>query len=305
MYFHFDAWLDPLEWSGANMHNIWFPDTVDQAPPNGGGPRFQCMTDIAKYDWWGFTQANFHHGSMAASAVVDHFDMDYNIDPTEFCVGWTDIYYIPKRFFADYIFLSQIFGGFSVFHEVAVPTIVHIIDSSRRRHPARGIIDRFGDCWGSCCASNPAVDDVMWNRCGHRLNYLDTPVVDAHYKRLDTQAGMLGEVVGETTYAVHHGTSPGKFSAETLKALSGGGIETTPGQVNKIETEAEKKPSENAIADANIEMDRLAAEREKNLQKGSPVPGEPDGFLTPDEPNPLTDGSSGKVERRWEAFMMV
>jgi hypothetical protein len=242
---------------------------------------------------------------MAASAVVDHFDMDYNIDPTEFCVGWTDIYYIPKRFFADYIFLSQIFGGFSVFHEVAVPTIVHIIDSSRRRHPARGIIDRFGDCWGSCCASNPAVDDVMWNRCGHRLNYLDTPVVDAHYKRLDTQAGMLGEVVGETTYAVHHGASPGKFSAETLKALSGGGIETTPGQVNKIETEAEKKPSENAIADANIEMDRLAAEREKNLQKGSPVPGEPDGFLTPDEPNPLTDGSSGKVERRWEAFMMV
>lgn len=279
LYYHFDAWIDPLAYAGSNMHNIWFPDVVDQAPPSGGGPRFECMTDTAKYNWWGWGQ-KFHHASLAASAVVDHFDMDYKVNTEEWCVGWTDIYYIPRRFFADYIFLSSIFGGFSTFHEVAVPTIVHIIDESRRRHPTRGVIDRFGDCWGSCCASNPDAHDVLWNRCGHRLDYLNEQVTATHYDRLDAQAAMLGEVVGETTYAKHRPSSPQSFSAETLKALSAAKAD---GSGTKVTNED--------LGEANREMDRIAKQREKNIEKSKAEAGAPDGFLIPDPPNPLTDGS--------------
>lgn len=278
LYFHFDAWIDPLAWAGSNMHNIWFPDTVDQAPPNGGGPRFECMTDPKQYDWWGFGQ-KFHHASLAASAVVDHFDMDYKVNTSEWCVGWTDIYYIPRRFFADYIFLASVFGGFSTFHEVAVPTMLHIIDESRRRHPSRGIIDRFGDCWGSCCASNPTAHDVLWNRCGHRINYLNEKVSLTHYDRLDTEAQMLGDIIGETTYAQNRPQSPQSFSAETLNALGIGGDKTTD-------------VSQEDMGEANREMDRLAKQREKNLEKAKGDAGDADGFLIPDPPNPLVDGSS-------------
>ncbi|RDW84823.1 UDP-galactose transporter [Coleophoma cylindrospora] len=278
-YYHFDAWIDPLAYAGSNMHNIWFPDIVDQAPPNGGGPRFECMTDPKRYDWWGWGQ-KFHHASMAASAVVDHFDMDYNVNPYEWCIGWTDIYYVPRRFFADYIFLSSIFGGFSVFHEVAVPTMLHIIDESRRRHPSRSIIDRFGDCWGSCCASNPNVQDILWNRCGHRLDYVNEKVTAVHYERLGNQTAMLGEPIGETVYAHKRPTSPNAFSAETLTALTVDEHGVKPANVTS-----------ESIDEANAEMDRLARQREKNLEKIQEASESIDGFLEP-EPNPLTDGSS-------------
>ncbi|KAL3426432.1 UDP-galactose transporter [Phlyctema vagabunda] len=282
LYFHFDAWFDPLAWAGSNMHNIWFPDTVDLAPPNGGGPRFECMTDTKKYNWWGWNE-KFHHASMAASAVVDHFDMDYTVNPEEWCVGWTDIYYVPRRFFADYIFLSSVFGGFSVFHEVAVPTMLHIIDESRRRHPSRGVLDRFGDCWGSCCASNPDQHDILWNRCGHRLDYVNEEVTAVHYDRLTAEAKMLGEVIGETTYSQHRPAAPSSFSAETLKALT-------------VE-EASRNPNitQEDLGEANREMDKLAKQREKNLENAEADAGAADGFLIPDPPNPLVDGSSNKA----------
>lgn len=221
MYYHFDAWIDPLAWAGANKHNIWFPSIVDIAPPNHGGPQFICTNDVNKYNWWGWG-ADFHKHAMAAAAVVDHFNLEYTVKKDEWCVGWSDIYYIPRRFFADYIFLSEIFGGFSVFHEVAIPTMVHIIDQSRRRNPATPIIDRFGDCWGSCCASNPKIEDVLWARCGHRLDYLNQPVVDAFYSRLEAEGKMLGMPLPKTRYALGAGSSLARFDSATLKALNGG-----------------------------------------------------------------------------------
>lgn len=218
LYYHFDAWIDPLAWVGQNPHQIWFPSVVDVAPPTHGGPQFMCMDDASRYKWWGWRQ-DVHKTAIAASNVVDHFNLDYKIKKDEWCVGWSDIYYIPRRFFADYIFLAEVFGGFSVFHEVAVPTIVHIIDQSRRRNPYTSVIDRIGDCWGSCCASNPTVEDVLWARCGHRLNYLAKEVTNAFYDRLDAQAAMLGRPLNSTRYAMSTGPGTLKLDAETMRSL--------------------------------------------------------------------------------------
>ena len=86
---------------------------------------------------------------------------------------------------------------------------------------------------------------------------------------------MLGEVVGETNYAKHGADMPGKFSAETLHALTSD-PEAPPANLTEI--------GETAIANANAEMNKLASEREKNLAKGTAEPSDSDGFLIPDDP---------------------
>jgi hypothetical protein len=198
MYYHFDAWIDPMAWSNMKQKNIWYPSTSDRAPKEVFEPQFVCMTDTAGYPWWGWEE-NYHVKSMAAAEAVLRSDAGYKVRRDEWCVGWSDIYYMPRRFFYDYIFLAEIFAKFDVFHEVAIPTMFHIIDQTRRTNPFRPVLDRIGDCWGSCCSSDPTVDDVRFARCGHRLDYLQPPVVDAFYDKLDGQAKMLGQARNETS----------------------------------------------------------------------------------------------------------
>jgi hypothetical protein len=224
LYFHFDAWIDPMAYADANMENMWFPDVVDKNPPRGGGPQYECMTETSRYNWWGFDEEheNFQASAMAAASVVDNFQMGFVVNPSEWCVGWTDIYYIPRRFFKDYIFLSEIFGGFEVFHEVAVPTIIHIIDESRRSHPFIPVTDRFGECFGSCCDGNPSEADVLWHRCGHRLDYLNDAVIAAHYTRLETEAKAIGEPLHKVANERKDSPPSGGFTKEALKAIQQG-----------------------------------------------------------------------------------
>jgi hypothetical protein len=244
-YFHFDAWIDPLDYAGEDFTKIWFPDIPDVGLQYGnpGGPRFECMQDKEKYPWWGF-DFGYQDQAMAAARVVDHFDMKYIVNTKEWCVGWSDIYYVPKKYFADYIFLSAIFGGLQVFHEVAIPTMIHIIDQSRRDHPSRSILNRFGECWGSCCASNPDIHDVLFNRCGHRLDYLKEDVVNAHYDRLVKEAGMIGDEIGEQRSTLHHDsdTSPlRQFNASTLAALDVKGTKDGAGEATELMDELAKE----------------------------------------------------------------
>jgi hypothetical protein len=204
LYFHFDAWIDPMGYVGEDFSKIWIPDIPDIPDEDGkpGGPRFECMEHREKYPWWGFVETDFHEQAMAAARLIALHEGKYVVNTKEWCVGWTDIYYVPKQYFADYIFLSSIFGALHVFHEVAVPTIIHIIDQSRRTHPLLSILQRFGECWGSCCAKNPDAHDILFNRCGHRLDYLNETVVNVHYDRLDNEAGMIGQEIIEPNFPV-------------------------------------------------------------------------------------------------------
>jgi hypothetical protein len=59
---------------------------------------------------------------------------------------WSDIYYIPRHFFAEFIELSEIFLAVPVFHEIAIPTILHIIDKTHENRPSQSLITRIGDC---------------------------------------------------------------------------------------------------------------------------------------------------------------
>jgi hypothetical protein len=106
--------------------------------------------------------------------------------------SWTDIFFIPRSYFHDFVVLSTIFSAHDVFLEVAIPTIVNIIDLTRRPHPSRSVIKRLGDCWGDCCVNVAKPEDILWNRCGHRLDHTKTELVDTQLMRLKEEREMLG-----------------------------------------------------------------------------------------------------------------
>lgn len=189
-YFHFDSWIDPLAWSNMNLENFYFPFLTDKTK----GPFTICMNDTAKQDWWGW-EKDIHKKAMeaASAAMSSALTLNYTIDDHEWCLGWSDIYYIPRRFFGDFIRLSKVFSNpqFDVFHEVAIPTIVHIIDNSLRENPHTSFVNHISDCWGDCCSANPSVDDVLRYPCGHRLDYLNKPVTEAFFAKLASEASLL------------------------------------------------------------------------------------------------------------------
>ncbi|KHO00247.1 Nucleotide-sugar transporter [Metarhizium album ARSEF 1941] len=189
-YFHFDSWIDPLAWSDINLEQLHFPAFTDKTKR----PFTVCMKDTAKQEWWGWEKGIHKKALEAVSAAKSSvLTRNYTINDGEWCLGWSDIYYIPRRFFADFIRLARVFSDprFDVFHEVAIPTIVHIIDNSRRESPDRPVVDGISDCWGDCCSSNPSVGDVLGHRCGHRLDYRNETVTDAFFAKLASEASLL------------------------------------------------------------------------------------------------------------------
>lgn len=93
----------------------------------------------------------------------------------------------------EFIFLSKLFYASKTVQEIAVPTILHIIDQSRRDHPYRSILTRLGDCWTQAVG----VDALSESRCGGKIDFRGKEVVDAVFGRLDMQARLLGGVLGD------------------------------------------------------------------------------------------------------------
>ncbi|TID25905.1 UDP-galactose transporter [Venturia nashicola] len=138
MFYHFDAWVDPLAFSDDDFSKIWFPGGWNQAP------KFHCINDTKLYPWpwW-----SGNHDKKALAAMQDIRDLDrgYTLLPDQqVCVGWTDIFFIPRSYFQDFVTLATIFSAHGVFLEVAIPTIVKIIDLTRQRHPHTSVINKLG-----------------------------------------------------------------------------------------------------------------------------------------------------------------
>jgi hypothetical protein len=79
LFFHFDAWVDPLGFQDMDRQKIWYPDS-----PN---PRYMCINDTKFYnEWWGWN-GGIHEHSMAASKAVSGLEMNYVVDVNEWCIG--------------------------------------------------------------------------------------------------------------------------------------------------------------------------------------------------------------------------
>lgn len=110
------------------------------------------------------------------------------------------MYYIPRRFFQDFINIAGIFATAQVFHEIALPTIWNIIDNTySAANPSLSIsgfqqqaLTRWTDCWGNCCKGGAIAEDLLEKRCGHHLDFLNWDVTVAHFDRLAEDAKRLG-----------------------------------------------------------------------------------------------------------------
>ena len=193
LYYHFDLWVHPLAFHDMPRDKIWFPESTN--------PQWECMNNTGAVNWWGWGAGIHEHALNATKHAYEHLDGERRerIKTNEWCLGWSDIYYIPRQYFEDYIYLSRIFFAHRVMHEVAIPTMIHIIDQTRRTNIAftDQIVQSLGDCWGSCCDSNPSAADVLWHRCGHRLDYLNKDVTNLFYGSLDDTAQILGKEISE------------------------------------------------------------------------------------------------------------
>jgi len=190
-FFHFDAWVNPMGFMGMDLTRM--------AIPFDGGPLFRCYDTLQTDSWGGDQKADFYESVGVASRMqppVLPDDSELLPDPKHYtarragCRGWSDIYFIPRRFFADYIFLVENIYA-EMWHEMAVSTMMHMMDRTRSRSPSTSFIDPM-PCWGSCCAEHPSVDTILWNRCGHKLDYRDEKVAGAHFNRVDKSARKLG-----------------------------------------------------------------------------------------------------------------
>jgi hypothetical protein len=181
LYFHFDAWIDPIEFTHQDFSRIWYPDSAN--------PSHSCFDNkhgASGWPWW-----NSHNLWDTGIKVLDSLnDTKYIFSKIEVCIGWSDIYYIPRRYFEDFVYLTDKFDP--MFHEAAIPTMLSLIDQTyRERESARQVI-QLSDCWGDCCADNPSREDILFHRCGHKLNYLDANMSIPHYEKLERQASQLG-----------------------------------------------------------------------------------------------------------------
>ncbi|ETN41475.1 uncharacterized protein HMPREF1541_03411 [Cyphellophora europaea CBS 101466] len=227
LYFHFDMWLNPFEFPASAMdyNRTWLPDA-----PN---PPYRCYTDPREGESWGAYRAQHvpeqlpkAMAALDAANTNDNDDGDgsgrakggrkYSINPHLLCQGWSDMFYIPRRYFADWIYLSAIMDSYRVFHEAAIPTMLNVLDATYGVEGGGSIIQRVGDCWGHCCAGGAKKEDIEWRRCGHHLDYgheEGLEVAGYQYQRLERQREMLGGVV----QGIEGGEGAGKEPKERMR----------------------------------------------------------------------------------------
>ena len=155
IWYHFDSWIEPLGFHDMDFSKIWILDSSD--------PQFECVKNEKMLENWSWVSWGKHNAVREASHEIAELYPEYKFDPQEFCAGWSDMYYIPRKHFKDFVKLGRVFAKHNAYHEISVPTMFHIIDQTYRKHPAMSELYRWGDCWGNCCKSNPRKYEVSVN----------------------------------------------------------------------------------------------------------------------------------------------
>lgn len=138
LYFHFDAWVSPLSYTNtfdARKNKIWYLTHGVSIP-------HKCMVDTPyrEPEWLWFkgdrAMDTVMRGNKEVLAFIKSLPADdevrqrveHTMDEKEFCMGWSDMYYIPKRFFPAFQALGGAYANVPTMHEVALPTIWRIIE---------------------------------------------------------------------------------------------------------------------------------------------------------------------------------
>ena len=115
---------------------------------------------------------------------------------------------------------QHFFGAQNAFHELVIPSIMHIVDQTRCKHEFTSIFNFMAHCYGGCCAGGADLNQLMSHRCGHKLDYLgNQTVINAHYEGLDQEAAGRGiEIEDVQVERYQNFSSFGKSLSSTAKA---------------------------------------------------------------------------------------
>ena len=108
------------------------------------------------------------------------------------CLGWADLYYVPRRLYAPFESLARAFASANATHaggaanaEIAVPTMLHLLAEWRGAEaaaPPPPPLHRV-PCWGYCCAATSCPELLARHACGHRMR-LEQPSVRSALEQL-------------------------------------------------------------------------------------------------------------------------
>ena len=116
--------------------------------------------------------------------------------PDRLCVGWADLYFVPRGRHARFAELARVFASTGSNAELALPTMLHALnDYSSAAHPAdvaspsgsdggaRAAVEAAKQdtlhrprCWGYCCSSTTCPELLARHACGHRMQLAEPRV---------------------------------------------------------------------------------------------------------------------------------
>lgn len=206
LYFHFDLWLRPwsllqvASWPSEPLDSLW------ALPPGrimikASGPTrllpFECFNASRPQEYerlfrtaqargdgvpaWTWARDLPPARAALRRACTPAGGGAPTCDPTRVCVGWADLYYIPRHAFAPFGELARSFARGPANAELAVPTMVRIL--GERSAPSAAPPVLRAPCWGFCCSSTPCPELLARHVCGHRMR-LDVPRMRQTFERL-------------------------------------------------------------------------------------------------------------------------
>jgi hypothetical protein len=78
LYYRFDSWIDPMQFSNMDSNRIWFPDSLQ--------PKFVCTDRVESLPWIVDARDDARRAKVAAK-ILEERNSEYKVDINQFCDG--------------------------------------------------------------------------------------------------------------------------------------------------------------------------------------------------------------------------
>ena len=194
LYFHFDMWVQPWRLLPSAQPSVL--DAVWALPAGRLMAKTGAPTRLVPLECFDLRDPATYSGryrvpvAPGSAQLRPAWTWDRDLPPAQaglaracaggrcsvdrMCMGWADLYYVPRRLYAPFATLARAFANANATHasgaanaELAVPTILRILSewpAAEHAPPTQRV-----PCWGYCCAATSCPELVARHACGHRM----------------------------------------------------------------------------------------------------------------------------------------
>ena len=138
-----------------------------------------------------YTGGRLAHGAVGGLRTVGATTGEQNTSPCaqpdRLCIGWADLYYVPRRHFVGFAQLASQFASTGSNAELAVPTMLQMLSETpssdaegatvrAKAKPSAAETVHRPPCWGYCCSSTGCPELLARYPCGHRMQLAEMRV---------------------------------------------------------------------------------------------------------------------------------